>query len=161
MWHAIETIFTSQNALSSILFLTVCAIGGVVIVKSGMLQIHTSAIQISSADKERGVIKQQLDYVLMHLNSIEANLDKPKGYNEYLGRFIIEKAYDKYVQWIVINHISRSERYIKLKQDELVEVISQYTQKEEFKAPEFEAFIRDDTKQTLLALLEIREVYGK
>ena len=161
MWETIEKVLTSPNATSTLLFLAVCGIGGIVLVKSGFLQVHTTSLQIGAADVERNIIRQQLDYVMAHLQEVENNLDKPKGYNEYLGKYIIERVYDEYVRWVTFNHISKSEKYIKAKQESLVSVVGALVQKDEFKTDDFKNFIRKDTEQTLLALIEIREVYGK
>lgn len=159
MWEAIKEILTSSNAVSVLLFLAVCIIGAFVLVKTGMLQIHTEAVRVGAADDERTIIRHQLDYVKHHLRGIERKLPKPDNYNEYLGRFIVEVVYDEYVNWITFNHISRSEKYISVKQNQIVDIISQYTIKDEFKTDEFFDFVRKDTKETILELINIREIY--
>lgn len=159
MWESISNILTSTNAVAVLTFLCVCIIGGVVLVKTNLLQIHTDSIRLGAMDTERNIIRQQQDYVRLHLKSIENDLEKPEGYNEWLGQFIVMRVYAEYVEWISFNHLSKSEAYIKVKQNKLVDLINQYTYKEEFKTDDFQEFIRKDTRQMILDLIQIREVY--
>lgn len=159
MWESIANILTSTNAVAVLTFLCVCIIGGVVLVKTNLLQIHTDSVRLGAMDTERNIIRQQQDYVRLHLKSLENDLEKPEGYNEWLGRFIVMRVYAEYVEWISFNHLSKSEAYIKVKQNKLVDLINQYTYKEEFKTDDFQEFIRKDTRQMILDLIQIREVY--
>ena len=159
MWESIANILTSTNAVAVLTFLCVCIIGGVVLVKTNLLQIHTDSVRLGAMDTERNIIRQQQDYVRLHLKSIENDLEKPEGYNEWLGKFVIMRVYAEYVEWISFNHLSKSEAYIKVKQNKLVDLINQYTYKEEFKTDDFIEFIRKDTRQMILDLIQIREVY--
>lgn len=159
MWESIANILTSTNAVAVLTFLGVCIIGGVVLVKTNLLQIHTDSVRLGAMDTERNIIRQQQDYVRLHLKSIENDLEKPEGYNEWLGRFVVMRVYAEYVEWISFNHLSKSEAYIKVKQNKLVDLINQYTYKEEFKTEDFIEFIRKDTRQMILDLIQIREVY--
>ena len=159
MWETIGEILTSPNAFVVLIFLAFCAVVVLMLVKSGVLKISTSAVQIGSGDIERNIIRQQLDYVLLHLNGLEASMDKPEDYNELLGKLVIEKVYDEYVNWITFNHINKSSAYIELKQERIINLVRQYTVKEEFQSEKFEDFLRADTKKTLEDLIRIREVY--
>lgn len=159
MWETIKEILVSPNAFVVLLFLAFCAVVVYLLVKSGVLKVSTSAFQLSTGDTERNIIRQQLDYVLLHLNGLEASLDKPDDYNDLLGKFIIEKVYDEYVSWVTFNHINKSSAYVELKQERIVSIIKQYTVKEEFRSEKFLELIKADTKKTLEDLIRIREVY--
>lgn len=159
MWETISNILTSPNAFVVLIFLAFVSVILFILVKSGVLKISTSAVQLGSGDIERNIIRQQLDYVSLHLNGLEAKLDKPDDYNEYLGKLIIEKVFDEYVNWITFNHINKSPAYVEIKQERVVSLIRQYTIKDEFRSEEFEELIRKDTKEVIEALIRIREVY--
>jgi hypothetical protein len=159
MWETISNVLTSPNAFVVLIFLAFVAVILYILVKSGVLKISTSAVQLGSGDIERNIIRQQLDYVSLHLNGLEAKLDKPEDYNEYLGKLIIEKVFDEYVNWITFNHINKSPAYVEIKQERVVSLIRQYTIKEEFRSEEFEQMIREDTKNVIEALINIREIY--
>ena len=159
MWETITQVLTGPNAFVVLCFLGFMALVMVLLSKSGVLRITTSAIQLGASDIERNIIRQQLDYVILHLTGLEANLPKPEGYNEYLGKLVVEKIYDEYINWITFNHINKSSAYVALKQERVINILRQYTVREEFKSEEFENFIREDTKKVLEDLIKIREVY--
>ena len=50
--------------------------------------------------------------------------------------------------------------YISLKQQKLVDVVMEYTEKEEFQSDEFIEYLKQDTKATILQLINIREIYN-
>jgi len=159
MWETISTILTGPNAFVVLIFLAFVSVILFILVKSGAIRISTPNMSINTGDVERNIIRQQLDYVSLHLNGLEAKMDKPDDYNEYLGKLIIEKVFDEYVNWITFNHINKSPAYVEIKQERVVSLIRQYTIKEEFRSEEFEDLIRKDTKEVIEALIRIREVY--
>jgi hypothetical protein len=159
MWETISTILTGPNAFVVLIFLAFVSVILFILVKSGAIRISTPNMSINTGDVERNIIRQQLDFVSLHLNGLEAKLDKPEDYNEYLGKLIIEKVFDEYVNWITFNHINKSPAYVEIKQERVVSLIRQYTIKDEFRSEEFEDLIRKDTKEVIEALIRIREVY--
>jgi hypothetical protein len=159
MWETISTILTGPNAFVVLIFLAFVSVILFILVKSGAIRITTPNMSINTGDVERNIIRQQLDYVSLHLNGLEAKMDKPEDYNEYLGKLIIEKVFDEYVNWITFNHINKSPAYVEIKQERVVSLIRQYTVKDEFRSEEFEDLIRKDTKEVIEALIRIREVY--
>lgn len=161
MWETIRAVLLSPNALSTLIFLGLIVASAIVMTKSGLLRIHTSAVQIGAADNERNIIRQQLDYVYHHLQGLEGSLQKPSDYNEYIGKLVVEAIYDEYVNWITFNHINRSPAYIELKQSIIADIVKRTTVKTEYKTQEFLDFAREDTKETILKLIEIRELYSK
>lgn len=161
MWEAISEILNSSNGSTVLAVLLICIFISYVLVKGGLLSVHTDAIKIGARDIERNIIKQQLDYVWSHLEEMEANLPKGENYDEQLGQRIILTVYKEYTNWISFNHISRSEEYIRVKQNTLVAIVNKLTVDERYKNEEFKELIRNDTQKTILELLEIREVYSK
>lgn len=159
MWETISTILTGPNAFVVLIFLAFVSVILFILVKSGTIRISTPNMSINTGDVERNIIRQQLDYVSLHLNGLEAKLEKPEDYNEYLGKLIIEKVFDEYVNWITFNHINKSPAYVEIKQERVVSLIRQYTIRDEFRSEEFEDLIRKDTKEVIEALIRIREVY--
>lgn len=159
MWDAIKEILTSSNASIVLVFLLVILLVAVILIKNGYINFDTESLRIGYADRERNIIKQQQDYVWLHLQDMEANLDKPKDYDKTLGQMIIMAMYIEYVSWISFNHLTKSDAYISLKQNRLVALVNRYTVKEQFKADDFIEYIRKDTKETIYELIKIREVY--
>ena len=163
MWDAIREILTSSNAVGVLLilgfFVIVLIIVAVVLIKGNYFQIRTEAFSIGFADRERNIIRQQMDYVWLHLEEAEANLPKDEDYDAHLGREIILTVYKVYTNWISFNHINRTDKYITLKQKELIAVVNKLTINEKYKGEDFKQYIRDDTRETILELLNIRETF--
>ena len=72
---------------------------------------------------------------------------------------IAEMVYDEYVEWITFNHLSTSSAYIEIKQDKIVNLVHSLTQNPAFHTKEFEDQLREDTKQSIEKLVQIRGVY--
>lgn len=163
MWEALKEILTSSNAVGVLLILgflvIVLIVIAVVLIKGNYFQIHTQALSVGYQDKERNIIRQQLNYVWLHLEETEANLPKDEDYDEQLGQRIILTVYKEYTDWISFNHLSRSEAYIQVKQNSLVALINKMTVNERYKGEDFKQYIRDDTKETIIELLRIREAF--
>ena len=163
MWEAIKEILTSSNAVGVLLILgfiiVVLIIVAVALVKGNYFQIRTQAVSIGYQDKERNIIRQQMNHVWLHLEDVEANLPKDEDYDENLGQRIILKMYKVYTDWISFNNISRSKSYISLKQKEMIAVVNALTVKEKYKTEEFKVWLGDDIKETLYALMDIRETF--
>ena len=159
MWETIGNVLNGTNAGMVIATLLIVITIAFFLVRTNTIQINTPSVRIGMADRERNIIRQQQDYVWNHLREAEANLPKDKNYNKQLGQIIIMTAYIEYVKWISFNHLSRSEAYIGVKQSSLVALINSLTVKEEYKNEEFINYIKNDTRDTILKLIEIREVF--
>ena len=163
MWNSISEILTSSNAVGVLLILgfivVVLIIVAVVLIKGNFFQLHTQTVSIGYAEKERNIIRQQQDYVWQHLQEAEANIDKDPDYDEQLGQIIIMTVYIEYTKWIAFNHLTRAEAYIKVKQNSLVAIVNKLTVNEKYKGEDFKQYIRDDTRETIIELLRIREAF--
>lgn len=159
MWDAISEVLTSSNAIIVLIFLFVIILVAVALIKGGYVNFDSESLKINYGERERNIIKQQQDYVWLHLQETEANLPKPKGYDKNLGQVIILTVYKEYVSWISFNHLTKSDAYISVKQNKLVAIVNSLTVKTEFKTEEFIDLIKSDTRDTIYELIKIREVY--
>lgn len=160
MWETIEHVLLSPNVTIILLFLAFIAIGVVFLTKTGILNIHTQNIQIGAADRERDIIRQQIEWIRLHFEGAEATLEKPEGYNEWLGKYIAERVYDEYVDWITFNHINASPAYIEIKQDKIINIIHKYATLDVFRSEEFDERLKEDVKFTIEKLIQIRKMYS-
>lgn len=85
MWDAISEVLTSSNAIIVLIFLFVIILVAVALIKCGYVNFDSESLKINYGERERNIIKQQQDYVWLHLQETEANLPKPKGYDKNLG----------------------------------------------------------------------------
>lgn len=161
MWSAIKDVLTSSNALIILIFLAFSIIVIYMLSRIGLLQVHTRSIQLGTVAYEREIIRQQIEWTKLHYEGLENSITKPKGYDHWRGKYIAERMIDEMVDWIIYNHISTSEAYIQVKQDKMMNILKKYAIKEEFLSDEFEEFIRNDTKESIKKLVQIRKLYLK
>lgn len=159
MWEAIRDVTLSSNAIIVIGFLIFILLIGVALSKTGLLSIHTEAVSVGAADRERNIMRQQIEWARMHFEAMEHSMKKPDNYDTWRGRFIAERVFDEYVEWITFNHFSKSPAYIEIKQDKIVALVRGMTVHDFFHTEEFENFLREDTRRCILQLIKIREVY--
>lgn len=161
MWSTIKDILLSPNATIILVFLCFVLLFGGLLSKTGLLNIHTAFVQIGAAGKERDVIRRQIEWIRIHCKGLESQIPKPEDYNVWRGKYIAERVYDEYVDWITFNHLTTTEPYIEIKQDQIVSLVSSLVTKDEFRTKEFENFLRKDTKESIEKLVQIREMYQK
>ena len=159
MWQMIRDVLMSPNVTIVLCFLVFVLTIGVILSKTGLLQIHTNAVQIGAADRERNIIRQQVEWIKLHCSGMEASMTKPENYNEWRGKYIAECVYDEYVDWITFNHLSLSDAYIEIKQDRIVNLVNKLTTKPEFHSEEFERELREDVRTCIEKLVQIRTIY--
>lgn len=58
MWEAISSVLNSSNGSTVLAVLLICIFIAYVLVKGGLLSVHTDAIRVGARDIERNVIKQ-------------------------------------------------------------------------------------------------------
>ena len=159
MWEAIRDVLLSPNVTIILCFVVFVLLLGVVLSKTGLLKIHTNALEIGAADRERNIIRQQLEWIRLHLEGLESTMPKPPRYDEWRGKYIVSAVFEEYVAWITLNHLNTSTAYIEIKQDRIVSLVHSLTFKEEFRSDEFDEFLRKTTKENIEKLVQIRSVY--
>lgn len=163
MWEMISEVLTSNNAVIVLAFLLFFLLVGWWLVGHGYLVIHSDVVSMGKEveTQERAIIQHQCEYVKDHLNALEANIEKPDGYDPFRGKYIIERMYDEYVFMITQNHIKTSSGYIHIKQEKMLALVDSLTIFPEYKTPEFKEMLRQDTKKCIEMLVEIRKTYNK
>lgn len=131
------------------------------LVKSGVLTIHTKYVSLGIADNERNIIRYQLNYAKQVCNAFTQFIPKKEGYDEYRGRYVAELVFDEMVDWIVLNHIEDSEVYISLKQKAIWNIIISNSVKPEHQTDEFKNVVYKHVAEDIKTLLKIRKTYTK
>lgn len=159
MWQTIREISMSPNITIILSFGMAVVLIAVILSKTGLLNIHTKNVQIGAADVEREVIRQQVQWIRLHCEGLESKLERPPDYNQWRGKYIAERVFDEYVEWITFNHLSTDSAYVEIKQDKIVSLVGSLVEKEEFRTQEFEEMLKKDTKEAIGKLVQIRKVY--
>ena len=74
---------------------------------------------------------------------------------------ILEKVFDKVVDWIHYNHISDTGMYIEIKKEEIKNLVYGFPIPEEYKTPEFKQRMEGWVEELILNLLKVRKEYSK
>ena len=138
MWEAIATTLTSQNAIIVIaaVFLILLLFG--FYAKVGLFQVRGKGLRIGGEGKnlERSreilVMKKQVDYVKRFMSSKENDVYKSllKAKCEcdektvgYLAKYITSVMALDAMSWVMLNHLSKGQNYIRSKQIELASFV--------------------------------------
>ena len=162
MWETISTVLTSANAWQVLIFLAIAVFIFVILVKGGVIAIKTKHFRIGQAEIERETIRRQVEAAHDFIMSIEGKINADTShYNGYFIKFILERVYDKAIEWIMFNHISNMPMYVQDKQDTICNLIYTFNIGNEFKTPEFKKRMCNWTQELIAKLVQTRELYNK
>lgn len=161
MWDFIKAVSTSVYIIPVLIFTLIVLLTVILLVKKGLISVNTKAVRVGTSESERAIIRQQIEWVHLHCDSLEKSLPHPQNYDIWRGKYILERMYDEIVDWITFNHICTSEGYISIKQERIWATIQSLVRKEEFSTPEFKEFIYNDTEYIIRRLVHIRQVYNQ
>ena len=162
MWETISTVLTSANAWQVLIFLAIAVFIFVILVKGGVIAIKTKHFRIGQAEIERETIRRQVEAAHDFIMSIEGKINADTShYNGYFIKFILERVYDKAIEWIMFNHISNMPMYVQDKQDTICNLIYTFDIGDEFKTPEFKKRMCNWTQELITKLVQTRELYNK
>lgn len=162
MWESISTVLTSANAWQVLILLAIAVFIFVILVKGGVIAIKTKHFRIGQAEIERETIRRQVEAAHDFIMSIEGKINADTShYNGYFTKFILERVYDKAIEWIMFNHISNTPMYVLDKQDTVCNLVYTFDIGDEFKTPEFKKRMCNWTQELIAKLVQTRELYNK
>ena len=162
MWETIKSVLMSSNGISVLIFLGFVIFAVIVSSKKGLLAIKTGKFRIGSDEKELTIVRNQTQWAYLYLMSLKGKLvemENPKR-EDYFAEWVLEKVYDKVVEWITYNHITNNNSYIEIKQSEIRCVVYSMPIQDAFKTPEFETRMNCWVKEIILNLINIRKEYS-
>jgi len=120
--------------------------------KKGLFSFSKGGISIGIADREREIIKTQLDKA----ESAIASFYNKMGYkrDDYRKLYIMSEVEDLIYKAVAINHINTSPTYVSLKQEAVWSVICQHA--ETNLGEELHTKVNDALEKLIQELVEIR-----
>lgn len=162
MWEAIGGVLSSPNAGKVLVFLAAATVLAAVLVASGRVTVRTKHLHIGKAEKEREIIRRQVEAAHEFILSIDGKINAETAKcNGYYVKYILERVYDKVIEWIMFNHIASTPMYIQDKQDTICNLVYMFAIGEEFKTPEFKKRMCSWVQELITRLVQIRDLYGK
>lgn len=162
MWETIKEVLLSANAWLILIFIAFMTFVIIQMSKSGLLSIKAKGLRLGSDEKELTVVRNQSQWSYLYIMSLKGKLID-EGSDEktrLICEVVLEKVYDKIIDWITYNHINSSNSYIQIKQSEIKCLIYSQDIEEKFKTPEFEQRMNAWVKEAILKLIDIRKEYS-
>ena len=161
MWESISKVLTSENAWQVLIFLGIAVFIFVLLVNGGVIAIKTKHFRAGQAEKEREIIRRQVESAHDFIMSIEGKIPENPKYGGYFIKYILERVYDKVIELVMFNHISNTPMYVQDKQDTVCNLVYTFDIGDEFKTPEFKKRMCNWTQELIVKLVQTRELYTK
>lgn len=160
MWDAIKGVLTDTNTWQVLLFLVFLVVIVIIAGKKGLLSVKAKGIRLGTDETERNIIRQQTEWAYLYIMSLQSKIETDGDYNGYFTKYILERIYDKTVEWITFNHLHTKNAYIEIKQEEVCALVYSLGVKDEFKTPEFKKRMCNWVRELIEHLVQIREIYN-
>lgn len=129
--------------------------------KFGLFRFNSDKLSIGYQDKERTIIRQQIEFAENACMSFIIQQNIPEECDKYRMWFVNEKIYDEMIKWISFNHITTDDTYIEIKQNIILGIVATYTQKDFFKSEQFKEMCNKEVSRIIHKLVDIRKYYIK
>ena len=163
MWEAIVNVLTSENALMILIFTLIFSIALYIMSKKGVVAVNTGKVRIGRDEQELTIVRNQSQFAYLYIMAIKGKILEDNATEQQIDKvdLILEKIYDKVVDWIHYNHISDTGMYIEIKKEEIKNMVYGFPIKEEYKTPEFKNRMEGWVEELILNLLKVRKEYSK
>ena len=161
--EGLKEILTSPNAWMFLLFLVFAIFIIVKMSKSGLISFKGKSLRIGSDERELIIVRNQTQWAHLYIMSRKGKLidENSSELTKVICENILEKVYDKVIEWITFNHINSSNTYVEIKQSEIKCLVYSLVVSESFKTPEFEQRMNGWVKEVILNLITIRKEYSQ
>ena len=156
--EVVNNLLTSKAFIPSLLFVVGLVVVSIVGIRQGWFKFKGKGITIGADERERTIIRQQIEYSEVVCNALINTFPKDLNLDYYRTKYIIEKVFDELVKTISFNHISNDEAYVSVKQEVIYNVVLSRTEKDYFKTPEFKELAFKWVKDVIKKLVSIREM---
>lgn len=161
MWETIKEVLNGGNAVFVLSFILAVIVFIVIFIRHGFISIRTKHVKIGKVKPEREIIRRQVETAHEFIMSIEGKIPRTEQYGGYFTRYILERVYDKVIEWIMFNHITMSQMYVEDKQDCICNLVYLFDVGDDYKTPEFNLRMRNWTKELIEKLVQTRDLYSE
>lgn len=158
-----KEIVTSPNGWMFLIFLMVVIFIFVRLSKIGLFSFNGKGFRIGSDEMELTIVRNQTQWAHLFVMSLKGKIidENDNEITKILCENVLEKVYDKVIEWITLNHINASNSYLEIKQSEVKCLVYSLIISDEFKTPEFECRMNNWVKEIILNLINIRKEYSQ
>lgn len=160
MWETIKDVLTSGNAWFILIFLVVVIVMGLILGRIGLVKVNTKHVQIGNEQMQRELVRRQVETAYTFVMSLEGKIiTEGSMYDRYLTKYILERVYDKVIEWIIFNHITTNQLYVQDKQDNIENLVYTMVVDDDFKTPEFKRRMDNWVRELIEQLVQVKEIY--
>lgn len=160
MWETIKDVLTSGNAWFILIFLVVVIVIGLILGRIGLIKVNTKHVQIGSEQTQRELVRRQVETAYTFVMSLEGKIiTEGSMYDRYLTKYILERVYDKVIEWIIFNHITTNQLYVQDKQENIENLVYTMVVDDDFKTPEFKRRMDNWVRELIEQLVQVKEIY--
>ena len=168
-WDFLSEFLKGDNSAVILFLLVFILIIFVVIVigikhgiKHGFIHLDFKGVKVGGDEVERNIIRRQIEWVHLYIMSLKSKIEADENrFGGYFTKYVLERCFDKIVEWITFNHISKNDAYVEIKQEEICALVYGLGVSEEFKTPEFKERICKWVREIIEHLIQIREIYSQ
>lgn len=160
MWETIKDVLTSGNAWFVLIFLVAVIVIGLILGRIGLIKVNTKHVQIGNEQTQRELVRRQVETAYTFVMSLEGKIiTEGSTYDRYLTKYILERVYDKVIEWIIFNHITTNQLYVQDKQENIENLVYTMVVDDDFKTPEFKRRMDNWVKELIEQLVQVKEIY--
>ena len=160
MWETIKDVLTSGNAWFILIFLVVVIVMGLILGRIGLIKVNTKHVQIGNELNQRELVRRQVEAAYTFVMSLEGKIiAEGSTYDRYLTKYILERVYDKVIEWIIFNHITMNQLYVQDKQENIENLVYTMVVDDDFKTPEFKRRMDNWVRELIEQLVQVKEIY--
>ena len=163
MWETIKEIVKSDNFVIVALFLAFALIPIAILIIIGRVRVNLKHIQIGCNQTQRELIRRQVETAYIFIMSLYGKIpdeERGKNFGGYKEKCILEKVYDKVIEWIIFNHITTNQLYVEDKQECICNLVYSMDVDDKYKTPEFKTRMYTWTRELIEKLVQVKEVYA-
>lgn len=160
MWETIKDVLTSGNAWFILIFLVAVIVIGLILGRIGLIKVNTKHVQIGNELTQRELVRRQVETAYTFVMSLEGKIiTEGSTYDRYITKYILERVYDKVIEWIIFNHITTNQLYVQDKQENIENLVYTMVVDDNFKTPEFKRRMDNWVKELIEQLVQVKEIY--
>lgn len=158
----LPTLVEKASSLYGVVLLLIIVIVGYILLRTGRLSVNTKHVKVGEVqEKEREVLRNQLDYVHSYAESVCTRTPHPQDVDQWKMKYIIGCVCNVLEKAIIYNHLSLDDRYLKVKQELVYTTVLRHTDREYCKTQEFRDLCDQYVKDVISECIEIRKVYNE
>jgi len=159
--HEIGAMINGPYGLVLIFLVVAIVAMAILCVRTGLLRIKTDTVEIGKdySERERTIIRNQIQYINMAVEAFEHKIPKDENYDVDKGKYILQLMSKQMIEWVIFNHIEENRVYIENRQEQLWNIVLANVEKDYLRSEFFKQDIYDYTKMIIHRLVTIRKEY--